>query len=106
MASLIFIFHFLISEFAETERAKEEVGAASSKKGKDSLKKKISWLKLISAKVSNVMHCLVLIEELYLLILLCHWYGNNPLFTRFIVSKLTRFCLQCSNDNGFIPLVS
>lgn len=37
-------FSFSISEFTETERAKEEVGAASTKKGKCSLKKKMSWL--------------------------------------------------------------
>lgn len=41
LACLIAISCSLISEFTETERAKEEVGAASTKKGKCSLKEKI-----------------------------------------------------------------
>ena len=100
---MIFISHSLISEFAEIDRAKEEVGAASTKKGKCNLKKKVSWLKLISAKVSNNLlfraH-----EGQYLLIFLFTDMKTNSLCTKFIVSILTRLCLQCSNTNRFIPL--
>lgn len=63
----------------------------------------MSWLTLILGQMSNLMFHLVLIKELYLLISLFLDVETNSLCTRFIVSILTRFCLQCSDANSFIP---
>lgn len=73
---MVFISHSLISEFAESDRTKEEVGAASTKKGKWNLKKKVSWLKLISAKISNNLFFSTHRRALFIDFSI-HWYENK-----------------------------